>query len=155
MQVACFPAAALMQRSREGIYLLAGGQLHEAADKSRIPDPVQFYIYRRRCVVRAVEHGHAFLPSLFLSKARPRPAPLVRSPIRVSLRHSRFSSSRPRWRKEKQRKRTTEGQWRRDASLKGAERRTAAVVMRLCKWTRQKASLMYVRVREEGVGGRR
>jgi len=29
-----------------GIYLLAGGQLHEAADKSRIPDPVQFYIYR-------------------------------------------------------------------------------------------------------------
>jgi len=32
------------------IHLLAGGQLHEAADKSRIPDPVQFYIYRRRGV---------------------------------------------------------------------------------------------------------
>lgn len=31
-----------------GMYLLAGSQLHEAADKSRIPDPVQFYIYRRR-----------------------------------------------------------------------------------------------------------
>lgn len=34
--------------ARGGMYLLAGSQLHEAADKSRIPDPVQFYIYRRR-----------------------------------------------------------------------------------------------------------
>lgn len=34
---------------------MAGSQLHQAADKSRIPDPVQFYIYRRRWCAREEE----------------------------------------------------------------------------------------------------
>lgn len=57
--------------ARGGMYLLAGSQLHEAADKSRIPDPVQFYIYRRRWCAqgRRRRHGRAPLPLLPLAAA--------------------------------------------------------------------------------------
>lgn len=88
------------------IYLLAGGQLHEAADKSRIPDPVQFYIYRRRGVC-GEEHGHAYsLLSLSLRLSFIIPHLCSNRVPRFSRRCSFPSFSRSR--KEKQRKRVTE-----------------------------------------------
>lgn len=115
---------------------------HEAADKSRIPDPVQFYIYRRRGVC-GEEHGHADSLSPRLSFIIPH---LCSNRVpRFSRRCSFPSFSRSR--KEKQRKRVTE---REGCPLsKGWRRGTAAVVMRLCERARWEVGCVYVE-REEG-----
>lgn len=152
----CCTASTVLPVHPGGIYLLAGGQLHEAADKSRIPDPVQFYIYRRRCVVRARargEHGHAFSPSLLRPFASaPRfclvPSlsrlsflaifsPPVSLPLSIFLSHppslslSRLLSVEVAQREAKG-ARATERQ-RRESPSGGSEGGSVAVAVRLCE----------------------